>query len=280
MKGKLNIYEFTDYREYLAAYYADMKQVNPRFSYRYFSQLAGFAAPNFMKMVVDGKRNVGPQSVAQIARAIGLSAQAHHFFCAMVDFAQADSRDAKEEAFGRIASSKQFRSARKIDGPLFEYLTHWYYPAVRELTARPDFREEPHWIASRVVPAITAKEAGRALATLRRLELVVEDPSGRLILGDPTLDAGHEVQALAARPFHRQMLERAAASIELIPKENRDLSAMTVCIKADQVAEVKRRLVAFRESIMAYCDAEVEGHQVFQLNMQFFPLSTSMEDEE
>src|SRR5690606_9166225 len=95
------------------------------------------------------------------------------FFADLVALDQAQTVADKNRAFERVAANRRFRVARRLQGPLFEYLTHWYYPAVRELAGRADFRDDPGWIAGQLLPKITVKEARAALTTLRQLGLLV-----------------------------------------------------------------------------------------------------------
>jgi uncharacterized protein (TIGR02147 family) len=87
------------------------------------------------------------------------------------------------------------------------------------------------------------------------------------------LTTEHEVSVLGAANFHRQMLQRAAESIDSVPARARDLAALTVCVSARTAAEVKKRIHEFRETLTELCDAETDGETVYQLNIQWFPLS-------
>jgi len=270
----VNVFEFLDYRAYLRAVYAAEKRRRPAFSYRFWSGLAGLRSPNFLKLVIDGKRNLGAETVPKLVAALGLTGEAAGFFCDLVTFTQAQSVAEKNRAFERIAASRRFRSARRIDGELFTYLSHWYYPAIRELTARDDFREDPKWIARHLRPRISPADAERALALLLSLGLVVRDgETGRIVRGEPTLTTEHEVSSLAVKNFHRQMLERASAAIDGTRPHQRDLAGLTVCVSAKTAALVKERIHRFREEITELCDQDTEGEVVYQLNVQWFPLS-------
>ena len=276
----LNVYDFLDYRAYLRAYYEAAKRVRPSFSFRLFSKLAGLRSPNFLKLVIDGERNLGPDSIERFTQALGLEAAEAEFFADLVAFGQAPTLAAKNRAFERIAASRRFRQARRIDGELFAYLSHWYNPAIRELAARDDFQEEPRWIAAQLRPRITPSEAAEAMKLLLSLGLLVrDDKTGRVLRGDPTLTTEHEVRSLGAAAFHRQMLERAAQSIETVPRELRDLAALTVCVSPETAAVVKQKIHQFREAITELCDSDQHGSVVYQLNLQWFPLSRSSEDE-
>lgn len=275
----VSVYDFLDYRAYLRAYYEAAKRSRPSFSFRLFSKLAGLKSPNFLKLVIDGERNLGADSVARFATALGLAAREAEFFRDLVAFSQAEDIAAKNRAFERIAASRRFRQARRIDGDLFAYLSHWYNPAVRELAARHDFQEDPRWIAAQLLPRISVNEAAEAMKLLLSLGLLVRDPmTGRVARGEPTLTTEHEVRSLGAAAFHRQMLERAAHSLDLVPGTKRDLAALTVCVSPATAAVVKQRIHEFREALTELCDSDACGAIVYQLNLQWFPLSSFGEE--
>ena len=278
----VNVFEFLDYRAFLRAYYAAEKERKPAFSHRFFSRQAGLKSPNFLKLVMDGERNLGAETVPKFVHAIGLTGEAAEFFGNLVAFNQADTVAEKNRAFERISASRRFRSAKRIEGDLFRYLSHWYYPAIRELAARPDFQESAKWIAAQLRPKIAPADAQSALNLLLSLGLLVRDEkTGKIVRGEPTLTTDHQtVRSLAVTNFHRQMLERASDSIESVRPIHRDLAALTVCVSPETAAVVKERIHRFREELTEICDADTNGNVVYQLNVQWFPLSAQPGEED
>jgi len=272
-RARPSVFEYTDFRKYLADYYAAEKERRPSFSYRAFARRAGFSSPNFLKLVIDGMRNLGKDSVPSFTKALGLVGEEATFFADLVAFAQAPTIEEKNRHFERIAASRRFRAARRIDGALFEYLSHWWTPAIREMAGRADFRDDPTWIARELRPRIRPAEAKRALATLETLGLLVRDARGRLVRGEPTLTTGHEVHSVAVVNYHRQMLERAAEAIETQPSARREFAAVTVCIRADTVTDLKARVQRFCEEILERSDRDEEPEVVYQVNVQLFALA-------
>lgn len=274
-----SVYDYLDYRAFLRDHFQASKAAGRHYSYRYFARKAGLSSSNFLKLVMDGKRNLGVKTIDKFCKAMKLEDTEKAFFTNLVTLAQAETLAERNRAFERVAADRRFRAARRLEGPLFKYLTHWYYPAVRELAGRPDFRGDPRWIAKQLLPSITVREARAALKTLIELGLLVEDEGGKLVRGDPSLTTGHEVRSVVVPAYHRQMIERAAASLELVPREERDVSALTVCVKASSVADLKERVHRFREEILERSDAEEDPERVYQLCIQLFPLSRDPEVE-
>jgi len=71
MKMKqVTIFEYDNYRAYLRDLYKFYKETKPHFSYRYFPQKAGFRSPNFLQLVIEGKRNLSPESIEKFTNAL------------------------------------------------------------------------------------------------------------------------------------------------------------------------------------------------------------------
>jgi uncharacterized protein (TIGR02147 family) len=273
LKWKPDIFEFLNYREYLGAYYIAAKQNMPAFSYRYFSRKAGYASPNFLKLVIEGKRNISADSIERFAKALQLSRREKSFFTNLVAFGQAETAKDKNLAFEKVAGSRRFKKARRIDQAYFTYLSHWYIPVIREMVTRGDFNEDPRWIADQLLPPISAKQASESLDLLMELGFLIRDESGALALAEVTLTTGHEVRSLGVGNYHRQMLIRAAESIELVEAPLRDLSAMTICIRPERITEFKERIHQLCEVLMEAGERDEEPECVYQLNIQFFPVN-------
>lgn len=272
---QIDVFAYFDYRAFLRDAYADLKERQPGFSYRWFARRAGMTSPNFLKLVIDGKRNLTAGSSEQFAVALDLTSSETAFFRELVGFGQARSAAEKNRHFERIGSYRQHRAVCALERDQFEYLSHWWYPAIRELVACDGFVEDDEWIARRLVPAITAAQARQAIELLLALGFVERDQCGRLRQREPLLSTGAEVRSLAVGNFHRQMMERAAAAIDLCDRELRDISGVTVALSPEGFKLVKQRIVELRAELLALSAGEAHPTRVVQVNFQLFPLATS-----
>lgn len=268
-----DLFAYLDYRAWMRDAYDAGKAHVSAFSFRYLARRAGFSSPSFIKLVMDGQRNLSLDGAQRVAKAFDLGSEERDFFLALVAFDQAEDAQTKNEAFERVAASQHFRMARRLDFDMFEYLSRWYYPAIREMVARPDFDERPEWIAGELFPSVPVKKVEEALEVLLRLGLLERDEAGALVRGTPSLTTPHEVGSLAVGNFHRQMIERAAASIEGFPSEDRNISALTVGIKRALVPQLKERIQSFQETLLRLCDEDPQAELVYQINFQLFPLT-------
>lgn len=269
-----NLYQFLDFRAYLRAWYEAKRAQDPTFSKRQFARLAGKSSPGLLSEVMDGNRQLTPSMVDSFAKALKLSRAESDFFAALVDLDQATDFSARNEAWEKIRAAKAFQEARPIEGAAVEYLSHWWYPVVRELAAREDFVGDPAWVAKRVRPAVTEAQARKALDVLQELRLLTPDEGGRLRPTDTLVTTPHEVSGMAAHNYHRAMLERAVEAIDRFPQEERHLLAATVSIPHALVDSIKAEMNALQERILALCSHfEGSAEEVVQVHLVMFPLS-------
>ena len=277
-----SVYDFLDYRQFLRAWYEAEKNRLPAFSYRYFARKAGFASPNFLKLVIEGSRNLSPDSVERFVETLRLPADEGNFFRDLVSWNQARNLAEKNLLFERVIASKRFQEWRRLDASRLEYLRHWYYPAIRELAAHPDFDEDPAWIAGRLYGRLSREEILRALRVLEELGLLVRDAGGRLGRGDRTVTTGPKMHGdelrVTAKAFLRQMMEQASDSLDAVPAPLRDIGSITVAVRPEMVQELKERIQRFRGEMLERCDQEDGASEVYQLNLQFFPLTRTPKD--
>jgi uncharacterized protein (TIGR02147 family) len=276
--GRPDVYEYLDYRVFLADYYR-YKKVNGRgFSYRAFAKRAGVRAQNYLKLVVDGARNLSREMAGRFADACDLRGEEASYFQDLVAFNQAENPTERNRQYQRLSTFRRYRRAHQLELAQAAYHSTWYLPAIREMVLRPDFREDPAWIARTLRPRITRAEAARAIETLLSLQLLVRDEEGRLRQADALVSTGAETAGLHIWSYHRMMMERAGAALELFAAAERDISALTLCLSKDGLAEVKERIRKFRRELLNYSVDQDDPEQVVQINFQLFPL-TARRDE-
>lgn len=271
-------YDFLDYRQFLSTWFEQKKLANPAFSHRLFARLAGQNSSSLLHHVIAGTRNLTAPAMESFIKAMSLRAGEAQFFRLLVELDQAKETDVRNRAWEQISATRRFREARAVDLSAFDYLSNWFIPAIRELATRPDFQPDPAWVADHLRPKITTAEARKALDTLLRLKLLLED-EGTLVPAEASVATPTEVAGLAFRNYHRGMLERASEAIETFPGSERHLLAVTVGVPAALLPVLKAESNAFLERMMHLCDASTEDNdQVMQMNLQIFPLSTRREE--
>ncbi len=267
------IYNYLDYRAFLKDMFQFRKQKDKYFSYRFFANKAGFASPNFLKLVSDGKRNLTNESIAKIAAGFGLKKQEREFFENLVFMNQATNHEERNHYYKKMMSMKGYANIHKIAKDSYNYFSKWYCPVIREVVTFGERNHTPEQIAEMLSPRITPKEAEKSLNLLTSLGLIRKTPDGQWEQCDKAVSTGPEVRSLVIANFHREMLRLATESLERHPSEERDITALTLSVNHRQMAEIKIKTAAFRKELLELACNDEDADQVLQINIQVFPLT-------
>jgi uncharacterized protein (TIGR02147 family) len=273
-RSELNVFDYTDYRGYLRDYYLEQKK-RRAFSFRKFSQEGGLKAPNYLKLVIDGARNLTDTTARKFAKAIRLSGEPREYFLELVRFNQAKNSAEHDEVYAKLSGFRRYHAARTLEQAHAAYHSHWYLPAIRELAAARSFKNDPGWIAAHMKPRISPSEAKRAIEILLELGFLVLNDGGGLTQGHAVLSTGPETIGLHIASYHRQMIERAKLSIDEVSARERDISSLTLCIGERNLKLIKQRIRRFRRELVELAVLDEDPSQVIQVNFQLFPLSES-----
>ena len=266
-----DVFDFLDHRAYLRALCTHGGENGERaFSHRAFCKRAGLRSTNYLSLVMKGERNLSTAMARRFAKACGLAGCSRHDFCQLVVLDQAKGAEERDLAYAQLGRFRRFRQVHTIDAAQAAYHAHWFVPAVRELCTRKDFQEDPAWIARTLVPRITRAQAREAIATLLRLGLVSRDAGGRLRQVNALVTTGEAPHREHVIRYHRAMLERASAALELIPRAARH-SSLTLCVSEATRERLCRRINEVRRELLQLAEADGNPEQVVQINFQLFP---------
>lgn len=268
-----SVYDYLDYRSFLSDMFNFRKSKNAAFSYRYFSSKAGFASPNFLKLVSNGQRNLTNGSIAKVAKGFGLKKKEREFFENLVYMNQAVTHDEKNHYYCKLVSIIGGKKSAAIDKRQYDYFSKWYYPAIRELIAFKNGMAGPETIAAQLHPKVPLKEVLTAIDLLESLGLIEKRADGRWQQVHRNVSTGSEIKSLVVVNFHKEMMRLAAEAIDHVPPKRRDISALTLSVQRDTLLELKDRIIAFRKELMEMASADDAPDTVVQINIQLFPLT-------
>jgi uncharacterized protein (TIGR02147 family) len=253
--------------------FAFKKETMPSYSYRYFSRLAGFSSPNFLKLVMEGERNLTNTSVAGIARGFKLKKPERDFFENLVFMNQATEHAEQDHYYRKMIAAKSHGKIKTIETARYEYFSRWYLPVIRELVVFGDRKMTAEQIAEKLYPAVRTKDVETALRRLEALGLILKDEQGQWQQTDSLISTGPEVSSLLITNFHKEMIRLAEESITRHPAKTRDITALTISMKKNRMAELKQKIADFRKDILKEFATDESSDQVIQINIQAFPLT-------
>jgi uncharacterized protein (TIGR02147 family) len=277
----VSIFEYSDYRKYLSDYYAFQKAKRSSFSYQAFAAKAGFKDKGFIHCVIHGSKNLSKASIVKLSLAIGHSEKEADYFEYLIFFNQAKSLTEKNYYYGRLNAigcvGKDARKIRRLLKDQYEVCAVWYHGVIRSLIDMAPFRGDFEFLAGRVYPRITPKQARQSVELLEKLGLVRRDNRGVYRVGDKHLTTGNEIQSLAALNYHQSMTRLADQAIINLPAGVRNVTGLTLGISREIYGRIIREIGDFRAKIVEIVNNDFSADRVYQVNFHVFPLSKPLE---
>jgi uncharacterized protein (TIGR02147 family) len=270
-----SVFEYLDYRLYLRDFYEAQKKDTSYFSYRYISGKVGLDAGYLVK-VLQGRLHVPEKYIGKFCILCNFSKKETTYFRLLINFNRAKSESRIRICFEKLMA---FKSPVKnlVDKLQYEYYRRWYYTAIRSLVGIIRFSGDCEKLSRMLTPRVSPREVKKAVALLENLGLIKKDISGVYALTDEFVTTGESWRSLAIKDFQRETIRLAGESLDRHPREERDISTVTIAINKNDLAEVRARIAEFRDTLFKLAENSSDPDGVFQLNVQLFPMAQSAE---
>lgn len=279
----IRIFDYTDFRAFLKDALQEYKERDSRFSHRFVLGRLGVRSSGWLADVLGGRRNMKRDQLAAFSNLLGLEPREELYFETLADYGQARSVAEKKRAYEKLLT---FHEIPKdiIDRDRFEYFSKWYYAAVREYLLIEPFSGNYAQLARRIRPHISSAQAREAIELLARLGFIkkyageIWKPAVEHVKKRSNFDSVHYYQYMKAA------MALGMESLENIPKEERDVSAVAVTLSLSAFEQMRAEIKALRQRMIALSESEnrkfwsgVQGddRRVFQGVFQLFPVSTT-----
>jgi uncharacterized protein (TIGR02147 family) len=273
-----NLYEYVNYRLFLQDFLTEHKKdAGPDFSHKMILAKMGISSTGFLSNVMAGRKNLTPIQIIKLAKILKVNKAEAAYFEAMVYFTQAKVIDEKNEYFNRLVTLQKV-NLKVLDKKKMSVFSKWYYVVVRELLYFYKYDgNNPSALGHRMEPTIRHSEAEQAIRYLEELGLVEKDKHGLYKQVDNAVTSGDEVRSLHLTNFQLATMELAKRAIRKIPAAERDVSVLTMTLSPDTFQMVKSELQHIRKRIAKIAVDEDKPDRVYQLNIQFFPVTKKPE---
>lgn len=248
--------KFIEPHHWLEAEYLARRQRNPSYSLRSFARTLDLPSGR-VSQLLSRKRNFTPSLGKKIALRLNYDPLKTHQLIASISQART-LPTASEDTYSTL-DMDQFQS---IADPI-----HF---ALLSLVETDDFQSTPKFIAARL--GISAVEARAAIERLVRVGLLKNNEGKITLANSPGLTTTHDIQSSALQHAHAKTLEHAAASLEAVAVELRDITSITMAIDPDRLPEAKKKLRSLRRELCAHLEGGKKS-EVYRLNIQLVPVT-------
>ena len=249
------IYEYVDYRAFLLDSLNYIQTKNPKYSATAYVRQAGFGenSRGYFNLIQSGKRNLSSTTILGFAKVLKLNEKETFHFENLVHYNQATTEKEKSLYFDRINKSMKGKTSKAFEllRSQYNYFSHWYLVAIRELVANEGFREDADYISKRLRNKISKKEIADAIVDLINLGLLARNEKGTLIQSDMFVNfTDNSLNYTVVNNLHAQFLTKAIETLSEDKYEDRSASCVVLATDTANFDKIREEIKAFREHIM------------------------------
>lgn len=277
--SKPNIQEYHDYLLFLKDWIQFLKEREKGFSLRKIAKEAGMAS-GYLPMCFSGKRRLSEKFYQKIKPHLKLPPKEERYLDLLRVIAESEDAKHRVQALTDLQKLKDYKEVNRSELEVHQYLSRWYYVAIRELINAPGFKENAEWIQGRLRGKVSQKEIEEALQFLDKFGFIKKDNDGQYKVAQKQLDCHEGVFKISLGEFHRQMLDLAKLSIEETPREERLLLGHTVAVSKSQYENIKMILKDSLKQIESCEKSKIDkksetgdGENVYHIELALFPLT-------
>ncbi len=237
---------------------------NPHYSLRAYARDIGIH-PATLSQIIKGNRPLPQKDSNHVATRLNLGPMERNLFI--------ESLSRTKSTLDQIKINP-VDSRLMLDESYYKIIAEWEHYALLELFNLKEFGR-------------TKEEVARQLdLTLNRTEVVINnlvvcglleiDENGLLSKVHSDVRTTEDITSQALRASHKETLDLGKEKLEKIATELRDYSSSTLALDLNKLPEAKIIIREFRQKMAALLE-EGERTEVYQLAIQFYPLTTTKE---
>ena len=271
-----SIHQYLDYRKFLEDFYCFKKTQIKNFSYSMFCHRSGIRSPNYIKLIISGKRNLTAQIALGIAKACNLDKIQTHYFLALIDWNHAKTDEDRTRYWAELLKWVPQEEIYVLQNKELQVLAKWYILPILEMIRLKDFIYDANWLSKRFNSIISASEMENVFKLLLDLELVKEK-NGSLVITNKILFSGGKIPSELIKNYHAAILPTAQDPLYKVDMGSREYAAASIAVRKEDLQKLKKEIRKFHQKILQYGASITGADDIYQLNLQFFPLTSQEE---
>lgn len=269
---KPNIQNYHDYLEFLKDWTNYQKQQKDGFSLRKISKEAKIAS-GYLPMCFSRQRKLSLKFYEKIKPFLKLSVKEKRFLDLLRIIAESEIPEERVRALTDLQKLADYKENHYSELEAHQYLSRWYYVAIRELVSLPDFKNDPAWIQDRLRGRVSQKEIIEGIQFLSKYGFILMSTSGNFKVAEKQLRCNEGVYKISLGEFHRQMLDIAKNSIDEVSREERILLGHTVALSKEQFDKIQTLLRETLNKIETVDNSSQPETEVYQIELAAFPIT-------
>ena len=280
-----HVSDYMDFRLYLASFFEYKRKLTASdirpYNYAAFSAGANIKSPNYLKMIIEGRRNLSGEMVLKFAKALGLNKEATEDFELLVAYGQATD-PADRNMFLKKLSEHRVQVKLKtgeIDKKTWEKIPNWAAWVIYAMVDQENVKYDIKTLKELLRGKASEDEIEQALQSLFNSgELVQEPETLEVKKARALIESAEDVPVALVRKLQAQLMYLGLESLYQDAANEREFGTLTLSLTKQEFEEIKFKLRQMRKQINkdnSIARMSSKGEKVYQLNIQLFPVTNA-----
>ncbi len=276
--------EYMDYRLFLSDFYLAKKHLTRTmirpYSYSLFSAAADIKSPNYLKMIIEGKRNLSIDMVGKFAKACTFNKAQTDEFKLLVTFNQAEDPADRNYALKQLSEYRVEQKLKhgELDRKTFEEMPNWIGWIIYALVDQEGVTFETSQLKELLRGKASEAEITEAVENLIRSGELVRNAVTNMLTKGKLSETQKEIPSALVRKLQMQLMYLGLESLYQDTAAEREFGSLTMSLTEKEFELIKFRLRHLRKSMHKdnlTARESSKGDRVYQLNLQLFPVSNA-----
>lgn len=274
---------YLDFRKFLSDYYSYRRQISKKdirpYNYAVFSAAANIKSPNYLKLIIEGRRNLSDDMITKFAKALGLTKDQGDEFRMLVLFGQA-SDPAERNMHLKTLNEKRVSSKLKsgeIDQKTWEKIPSWISWILYTLIDQKDVKFDAESLRKTLREKASVDEIQAALDSLLQAgEIVKDEQTGEMKKARTLMESAEDVPVALVRKLQAELMYLGLESLFRDSATEREFGSSTLALTKQEFEELRFQLRKIRKEAQKNIGVKrltTKGERVYQLNLQLFPVT-------
>lgn len=275
--------EYTDFRQYLKDVYDHKRGTEGTglrpYSYSTFSAAADIKSPNYLKLIIEGRRNLSEDMMARFAKALRLSREDASEFKALVRYGQASQPIERNHFLKELADLRARRELDRgnINQRSWEKVPSWIGWVLYAMADQKGVEFD----AEQVLRLFRLKASADDIRdSMRKLidsgDLVKNEGTGEITKPREMIEPPQDLPVALIRNLQAELIYLGIESLFNDSPKDREFGALTMALTQEEFEQVRFEVRQLRKRLHKDVSTKrksTKGDRVYQLNIQLFPVT-------
>jgi uncharacterized protein (TIGR02147 family) len=275
--------DYLNFRDFLRAFYLYKREITKghlrRYNYSFFSAAADIRSPNYLRLVIEGQRNLSEEMALRFARAMQLNKENTEEFVLLVLYNQETDPSLRNQYLKNLSDFRLHKSLKQglIDKKTNERIPNWIGWILFSLLDQEGASFNIANLKQLLRNKASETEIQNALNKLLESgELKADPETGAITKGRSLIDNPEDIPVVLIRRLQTQLMCLGLESLFQDSPTEREFGTLTLSLTKKEFEDLRFQLRKFRKQI--HKDNSIQrmqnkGERVYQLNLQLYPVT-------